>query len=105
MLTRSCPAPFKSVATVPEQGARSPFNILYQTPITPRAATTILAGAGEAPECADPGRAFASGNGGWEKLPAIVASGDIPDLSLSLARHAGRAERQQVSLSRARSWT
>ena len=76
------PTPFKAIPAVPGKGGKvTTFHILYQTPITPRADNKywqeLEKRLGVQIEAT-----FASGNGGYqEKLPALVASGDIPDLT------------------------
>lgn len=76
------PKTFKSVATVPGKGSKiTSFHILYQAPITPRGENKYWAEL-EKRLNVQIDATFASGNGGYqEKLPAVVASGDIPDLT------------------------
>lgn len=76
------PTPFKAIAAAPGKGGKvTTFHILYQPPITPRGDNKywqeLEKRLGVQIEAT-----FASGNGGYqEKLPAVVASGDIPDLT------------------------
>jgi putative aldouronate transport system substrate-binding protein len=76
------PTPFKSVAAVPGKGSKvTTFNILYQPPIAPRGENKYWQEL-EKRLNVQIEATFASGNGGYqEKLPAVVASGDIPDLT------------------------
>ncbi len=76
------PPPYKAITAVPGRGSKvTTFHILYGTPVAPRGENRFWQEL-EKRLGVQIEATFASGNGGYqEKLPALIAGGDIPDLT------------------------